>query len=282
MIAATETPEARTVRAHPWELAGLGRAPFKFVGMVEEVFAMPDGTTKAGGSCAYCGIGIRYVFRCVSTDGKRFGVGCDCIARCHLPAEKIVGETKRALRTFKAAKVREKRTESRKVEAERRRAQYTAEREERIAGLADNPFYARLKANTTGNGFLAEMVASMEKWGALTPGQLTAAERVLEKIESAPARKAASHFLGAVGERVKLVGTVEFTKCIFRSVSYYDGPDRWLNKLRTDSGAVVVWFGAYALEEGKRVEGTATVKAVSEYQDEKQTTIKNPRWKDPA
>lgn len=35
-------------------------------------------------------------------------------------------------------------------------------------------------------------------------------------------------------------------------------------------------------DDGARIEGSATVKSVQEYQDEKQTTIRNPRWKEPS
>jgi hypothetical protein len=92
---------------HPWERAGLGKAPFKFVGMHEEVFVIPGVMAKAGGTCAYCSQGIRYVFTCVSADGKRFGVGCDCIAKVHHKGVKILSDAERALRNFKAEKRRE-------------------------------------------------------------------------------------------------------------------------------------------------------------------------------
>lgn len=68
-----------TSTIHIFERAGLGKAPFRFVGMTEMVITYPDGSSKAGGTCDYCGAGIRYAFHCESTDGNKFAVGCDCI-----------------------------------------------------------------------------------------------------------------------------------------------------------------------------------------------------------
>jgi hypothetical protein len=70
------------VMAHRFELAGLGRAPFRFTGMNEKVFvAYPGGPEKAGSCCDYCPASIRFEFWVESADGKRFKVGCDCIRK---------------------------------------------------------------------------------------------------------------------------------------------------------------------------------------------------------
>ena len=76
-----KTENAALVGKHAFEAAGLGLAPFRFVGMSENIITYPDGTTKAGGSCDYCGTGIRYQCAIVSTDGKRAVVGCECIRK---------------------------------------------------------------------------------------------------------------------------------------------------------------------------------------------------------
>ena len=66
---------------HWFEKAGLGKGPFRFTGRVTEnvYVACPGATPKAGGSCDYCGTGIRYEFWVESADRKEFKVGCDCI-----------------------------------------------------------------------------------------------------------------------------------------------------------------------------------------------------------
>ncbi len=75
-------------RVHQWERNGLGRAPFRFMGLVEKVCTgQPgaDGMTIVGyagqpaGTCAYCGQGIRYCCQIRSADGNRFTVGLDCV-----------------------------------------------------------------------------------------------------------------------------------------------------------------------------------------------------------
>lgn len=77
----TKTDNAANVGRHKFEVAGLGLAPFTFQGMEEKVVRYPDGTTQAGGSCDYCGTGIRYCCHVESADGKRFKVGSECIAK---------------------------------------------------------------------------------------------------------------------------------------------------------------------------------------------------------
>jgi hypothetical protein len=76
-----KTDNAAEVGMHVFERAGLGRAPFRCVGMSEMVIAHPDGTTQAGGSCDYCSTGIRYACHVKAADGRTFKVGTDCVAR---------------------------------------------------------------------------------------------------------------------------------------------------------------------------------------------------------
>lgn len=90
----TNTQTAATI--HPFQAAGLGLAPFRYIGQVHQDIAYgqavvnSDGfrsgadpliTTKAGGTCAYCGNGILNMFNVKSADGKTFHVGSDCIAK---------------------------------------------------------------------------------------------------------------------------------------------------------------------------------------------------------
>lgn len=76
-----KTEIASEVGKHAFELAGLGLAPFRFVGMSENVICYPDGSQQAGGTCDYCSTGIRFECRVASADGKSFKVGCNCIAK---------------------------------------------------------------------------------------------------------------------------------------------------------------------------------------------------------
>lgn len=70
------------VGVHVFERAGLGLAPFRFVGFYTAKFqACPGALVQPGTSCDYCGTGIMYVCRIKSADGKFFKVGCDCVAK---------------------------------------------------------------------------------------------------------------------------------------------------------------------------------------------------------
>lgn len=65
---------------HRFEAAGLGKAPFRYIGMYEETFqACPGAPVQPGSSCDYCGQGIRYCFSIRSADGKVSKVGSECI-----------------------------------------------------------------------------------------------------------------------------------------------------------------------------------------------------------
>lgn len=84
-------PATLTKRIHCFEAAGLGKAPFTYVGMVDQdirygnrVVSIKPGIeieTKPGGSCAYCGTYIVNMFNVRSADGNVFHVGCECIKK---------------------------------------------------------------------------------------------------------------------------------------------------------------------------------------------------------
>lgn len=76
-----KTEIAENVGRHAFEVAGLGLAPFRFVGASENVIYYPDGTQQAGGTCDYCSTGIRLECHIKSADGRLSKVGCNCIAK---------------------------------------------------------------------------------------------------------------------------------------------------------------------------------------------------------
>lgn len=76
--------ETKATFTHKFELAGLGLAPFRCVGFSEKKMVVgigQDATVRPGSSCDYCGNAIMNVFHILSADGKRFKVGCDCVAK---------------------------------------------------------------------------------------------------------------------------------------------------------------------------------------------------------
>lgn len=76
-----KTDNAAEVGLHVFERAGLGKAPFRCIGMEEKTYQPAPGVTLAAGCCAYCSNGIRYVYIVRDRHGKTFGVGCDCVEK---------------------------------------------------------------------------------------------------------------------------------------------------------------------------------------------------------
>lgn len=109
--------ETNTVALHPWEVAGLGKPPYKFVGIEHKIGPIRpidpktgqwDGMTEYGapgqpmGSCQACGQGIAWCCWILSSDGKRFYVGSDCVEKVEREprilkqARKIITEGQKA------------------------------------------------------------------------------------------------------------------------------------------------------------------------------------------
>ncbi len=66
---------------HKFEAAGLGKAPFRYVGNERRIFSIPGvpGSAKPGASCDYCGTAIADCYIIQSSDGKQFKVGSTCV-----------------------------------------------------------------------------------------------------------------------------------------------------------------------------------------------------------
>ena len=76
------TDNTAEVGMHVFERAGLGIAPFRCIGMVEETYQACQGApVQPGGCCDYCSNGIRYCYQIRDRNGKTFKVGSDCVAR---------------------------------------------------------------------------------------------------------------------------------------------------------------------------------------------------------
>ncbi len=87
----SEITSSETLRV--FERSGLGKAPFRFVGMIHQDIAYGEAvisrgekgggmiTTKPGGTCDHCGAYIVNMFQIESSDGKRFKVGSDCVLK---------------------------------------------------------------------------------------------------------------------------------------------------------------------------------------------------------
>jgi hypothetical protein len=135
----TTTDDTTTVLDHPFTRAGMGRAPFKFVGACSipsnwlagenpsaynaALSALPRHLKGGLGTCCHCGMAIMNVFIVRNADGDEYGVGCDCIEK--------VGDTvvTTAMRMAKNKMEREKRAAKRDARHQRAAAAAKAERE---------------------------------------------------------------------------------------------------------------------------------------------------------
>jgi hypothetical protein len=90
------TTTTTTELIHPFERAGLGKAPFTCLGVAENKFDLGNGHTKPGGCCRFCYTGILYEYLIISSDNKRFVVGCECVKKTE--DEGLVKEAARQLK----------------------------------------------------------------------------------------------------------------------------------------------------------------------------------------
>jgi hypothetical protein len=85
MTSLKETTMANGNAVHKFEAAGLGVAPFRFVGTERFVFQAIPGDPSCpllpGTCCDYCSTAISIAYWVESADRRRFKVGCDCIAK---------------------------------------------------------------------------------------------------------------------------------------------------------------------------------------------------------
>lgn len=86
---------------HKFELAGLGQAPYRLEGVRENLFTVPGGPSKPGGTCDYCSTAITFEFHLCSADGKKFKVGCDCVLKVE-SSRSLIDQVKQESNRLKA------------------------------------------------------------------------------------------------------------------------------------------------------------------------------------
>ena len=126
---------------HVFERALLGKAPFTYIGMEIQKIDRGDGTFQPAGTCDYCGNGIMNVCHIQSADGKRFKVGCDCVAK--LDRDNNCPSTKKLISQVEAAKREHNRKLSQARAAKKREAQakVDAEKLAELVAIVANPQY---------------------------------------------------------------------------------------------------------------------------------------------
>lgn len=287
---------------HPFEKAGLGKAPFTCTGMSENWYETAGGAHRQpGGSCNYCYTGILYEYHILSSDGKRFVVGSDCVAKTHMQGDTGSERLLKQVKKLKSRQVAKKRSESK---AAKRRAALAAAKAERDAEIAARrpefeakfgDLIRRAKAYLRDRytvymeesdqfelvegamkaDFVHDIVTKGEFWADLTPGQATAVEAMISRWYEEKRRKAAAKYLGEVGQRLRGVkATVVNT--------YFCEPSLYgvlgIFTLRTDEGdTLVVKSTSFRAEKLAKLTFDATVKDHSMFRDERQTVLTRVR-----
>jgi len=262
---------------HPFEKAGLGKAPFSCTGVSENVWDNGDGTTKAGGVCDYCGTGIRWEFWIKGSiaGAKQFKVGCDCVAKTGWGIDRFLevrAEHTRARRQAGA----QKRRDARKAQIEAERAQRTAQRLEATQAWRDanGALVARLEAYEGTNEFLRSMAYNLAHWGDLTARQVEAVESCFAVIDRLEAARANSQHIGVVGDKVTLTITVE--RIIVLKSEFYG--DNYITIARDEQGNAITYKGRSDLGgKGDTCTVKASVKEHTVYNGVKQTVIQRPK-----
>lgn len=262
---------------HPFEKAGLGKAPFSCTGVSENVWDNGDGTTKGGGVCDYCGTGIRWEFWIKGSiaGAKQFKVGCDCVAKTGWGIDRFLevrAEHTRARRQAGATK----RRESRQARIEAERAQRAAERLEATQAWRDanSALVARLDAYTGANEFLRSAKQNIAQWGSLSARQVEAVESCFAVLERKEFARANSKHIGAVGDKVTLTLTIEHIIAIegFYGTTY-------ITIAHDEQGNAITYKGAGRTigRKGETLRIKASVKDHTEYNGIKQTVIQRPK-----
>lgn len=125
-------------------------------------------------------------------------------------------------------------------------------------------------------GFIERVMTKAIAESKITENQASAVLASIEKIEEAARKRAASGYVGKVGERIEVAVTVE-------RVASWERPKfgaSWLTEMfsivtmRTAEGnAVISKSASFWSEEGRQFTIRATVKELSEYKGEKQTVV---------
>lgn len=265
---------------HPFEKAGLGKAPFSCTHVTENVFALPDGTSKAGGCCDYCGTGIRWEFWIKGSiaGARQFKVGCDCVAKTGRGIEnfeKVRADHTRARRQEGAEKRAEKKRESRKAWIDEQHAARAIERAWATEAWRkeNSALAARLDAYTGENDFLRSMIERLGYWGTLSEKQTEATESCFATIDRKEATRLTSEYIGNVGDKVTLTITIDR---IVKIEGYYG--TNYINIARDEQGNVLTYKGLTDIGlKGETKTIKASVKEHTLYDGVKQTIIQRPK-----
>jgi hypothetical protein len=186
-------------------------------------------------------------------------------ARTFVRTKRVYTEDK--LEKLNAAK--EKRT-FRKAEERRAREETAAKAfNAEIAEAGRSALVYRIKA-ATGNGFLADLAAKLEKGWMLSDKAFDTADRVITENDERAKTNAASEHVGEVKERIDFEAEVVG---VFGTEGHWGHTD--IIKLRDTGGNLFTWFASVhtGVERGARVAVRGTVKKHGEFKGTKETVL---------
>jgi len=261
---------------HPFERAGLGKAPFVCVAVRENWFSPPGfpEARKPGGCCNYCSTGILYEYVIKSSDGREFIVGSDCVRRTHAQVD-----------GFRAARLklaRDKRETKRRQSYEERRAMWAAQNAERAATFqldSTNRALITYLQETPDNApeFRRHMAATLTERGYLTERQVTAVLGMAARDAQRQRDIELSQHVGEVGKRIAGQFEVVAVKDWENTAVWPPRTVYWhLLRLGTD---LCTYKGSVRLgQRGDKVEAKFTVKEHDVYNGARQTKLARPAF----
>ena len=267
---------------HPFEKAGLGKAPFKCVGVTKNLFTIPGvpEATKPGSSCDYCATSITYEYWIVGATGSKFKVGCDCVLRTGSADsvqdfKKVKAQHEKAKRDVKTAEKRARWAAEKKARQDARAAELPAQVAAFKAQHAD--FVARLERDSS--DFAKDLLGKLHGWGSLTQPQMDAIKRGWAREDAKAQERETSQHVGTIGKRV----TDTFTVCHYtsRKADFWPHPTSYWHLLKDSKGNVCTYRGSIWLgDRGETVKATFSVKEHTEYDGTRQTVLARPKLED--
>lgn len=274
---------------HPFEKAGLGKAPFRCVAVTQNWYSAAPGHLQPGGSCDYCGTGIAYEYHIESAAPGRFKVGCDCVWKTYGGDKKAADVEVEGFKEQRRELARVRREAGRAERKASREALWAAERAERLVEFSKAEpevcsFLDKLLADADPEhpgDFMVQMAKAIRTFGSLTAGQLAAVKSSLARTAQRETDAANSKHVGTVGERI--TGEFEIIATSCRESSY-----GWPRKLvywslmRYNGRDLVTYSGNYLGNRGDKFRAKFSVKAHDEYKNTLQTKLARPKVEESA
>lgn len=270
---------------HVFQKAGLGLAPFRCVGMASipspslaeqnptaynnALAMLPRGI--GCGSCQYCGTAIMHNFIIESSDGHRFVVGSDCVAKTGDAG--LMQQVKRERVRVK----QEKREAARKLRRADLEALWAQERKERaeLFKLEHAALIEAAKPWRIEGTFVHDVLTRFEAGGFVSDRALAAVTKAVADLNQLEALRTKSNYVGKVGERlstkVQVTRVTWFTRPSFSAPWLHD--TIYVATMRTPEDNVLVSMGTFKPNEGDELNIKATVKEHSVYNGMRQTRV---------